>query len=217
MKLKETAEIDRPREKLIAMGPRSLSLEELVAVIIGRGTVKTDALAIGKMVGAVLMEHTYQTKVTDLCDIDGMGDAKSCQILASLELARRFPPPDQRFATIKKAEDVLPFVSQYRYDRQENVVAVTLSGAHEVLNVRLVTRGLVNESHIHPREVFSDAVVDRAAAVILVHNHPSGNLTPSRQDILVTEKMAKAGEILGIKILDHMIVGPCEGFVSLIE
>lgn len=217
MKLKETAEIDRPREKLIASGPRSLTLPELIAAIIGRGTVKTDALAIGKMVGAILMENTYQTKISDLCDIDGMGEAKACQILAALELARRFPPPDQRLAVIKKAEDVLPFVNQYRYDRQENVVAITLNGAHEVLNVRLITRGLVNESHIHPREVFSDAVVDRAAAIVLVHNHPSGNLTPSKQDIMVTEKMARAGELLGIKVLDHMIVGPCEGYVSMMD
>ncbi len=212
MKLKDTAEIDRPREKLIATGPRSLTLPELIAAIIGRGTAGSDALAIGKSVSQILLQKTYEVSVQELCEVSGMGPAKACQILAGLELARRFPPPDQRHAVVRTAEDVLPFVTQYRYDRQENVVAVTLSGAHEVLNVRLITRGLVNESQLHPREVFADAVTDRAAAVILVHNHPSGNLTPSARDILITERMAEAGNLLGIQVLDHLIIGPCDGY-----
>ncbi|MDV0441027.1 JAB domain-containing protein [Methanorbis furvi] len=217
MSLKNTAEIDRPREKLIANGPQNLTLAELVAAIIGRGTAGNDALKIGKMVSDILMENSYNTTVKEIASVDGMGPAKACQILAALELARRFPPPDRKHAVIKRAEDILPFVSQYRYDKQENVVAATLSGAHEILNIRLVTRGLVNESHVHPREVFAGAVTDRAAAIILIHNHPSGNLAPSRQDILVTEKIQAAGTILGIKLLDHIIIGPCDGFQSILE
>ncbi|MDV0443195.1 JAB domain-containing protein [Methanorbis rubei] len=217
MSLKNTAEIDRPREKLIANGPQSLILAELVAAIIGRGTAKNDALKIGKAVADILMKNTYNTTIEDISSIDGMGPAKACQILAALELARRFPPPDRKHAIIKRAEDILPFVSQYRYDKQENVVAATLSGAHEILNIRLITRGLVNESHVHPREVFAGAVTDRAAAIVLIHNHPSGNLTPSRQDMLVTEKIQAAGTILGIKLLDHIIIGPCDGFQSILE
>ena len=118
---------------------------------------------------------------------------------------------------IRCAEDLLPFVSQYRYDQQENVIAATLSGAHEILNIRVVTRGLVNQSQIHPREVFADAVTDRAAAIILVHNHPSGNLTPSTRDILMTRTIQEAGEILGIRLLDHLIIGPGDGFLSVLE
>lgn len=217
MSLKNTAEIDRPREKLIANGPQSLTLAELIAAIIGRGTVKNDALKIGKAVADILMEHTYTTSIQDVAAVDGMGPAKACQILAALELARRFPPPDRKSAKIRCAEDLLPFVSQYRYDQQENVIAATLSGAHEILNIRVVTRGLVNQSQIHPREVFADAVTDRAAAIILVHNHPSGNLTPSTRDILMTRTIQEAGEILGIKLLDHLIIGPCDGFLSVLE
>ena len=217
MSLKNTAEIDRPREKLIANGPQNLTLAELVAAIIGRGIVKNDALKIGKAVGSILMENTYKTTIEDIASVGGMGPAKSCQIPAALELARRFPPPDRKHAVIKCAEDILPFVSQYRYDNQENVVAATLSGAHEILNIRLITRGLVNESQVHPREVFADAVTDRAAAVILIHNHPSGNLTPSKRDRAVTDKMQAAGNILGIRLLDHLIIGPCDSCQSILR
>lgn len=215
MSLKTTAEIDRPREKLIANGPQGLLLAELVAAIIGRGTVRNDALKIGKAVEKILMRSTYETTIAELAAVDGMGPAKACQILAALELARRFPPPDRKRAVIKKATDILPFVSQYRYDQQENVITATLSGAHEILNVRLITRGLVNESHIHPREVFADAIRDRAAAVILIHNHPSGNLSPSTRDLLMTDSLKAAGEILGIPLLDHLIIGPCDGHRSI--
>jgi DNA repair protein RadC len=217
MSLKNTADIDKPREKLIAKGPASLELEELVAAIIGRGIPGCDAVQIGKKVAKILMSRTYETMVDDLCEVNGMGEAKACQIIAALELARRFPPPVHRFAVIHKAEDVLPFVHQYRYDTQENVVSVTLSGAHEVLKVRLITKGLLNESQIHPREVFAGAIMDRAAAMILVHNHPSGNLHPSRQDLKITKDMQAAGELLGIKLLDHLIVGPKEGFWSIMD
>lgn len=151
--------------------------------------MRNDALKIGKAVEKILMRSTYETKIADLAAIDGMVPAKACQILAALELARRFPPPDRKRAVIKKAEDILPFVSQYRCDQQENVITATLSGAHEILNIRLITHGLVNESHIHPREVFADAIRDRAAAVILVHNHPSGNLSPSTRDLLMTDNL----------------------------
>ncbi|HJK13837.1 MAG TPA: hypothetical protein O0X72_03230, partial [Methanocorpusculum sp.] len=107
MSLKNTAEIDRPREKLIANGPQSLTLAELIAAIIGRGTVKNDALKIGKAVADILMEHTYTTSIQDVAAVDGMGPAKACQILAALELARRFPPPDRKSAKIRCAEDLL--------------------------------------------------------------------------------------------------------------
>ncbi len=217
MSLKNTPAIDKPREKLIAKGPASLELEELIAAIIGRGIPGCDAVQIGKKVAKILMSRTYETGIPDLCEVNGMGEAKACQIIAALELARRFPPPVHRLAVIHKAEDVLPFVHQYRYDTQENVVAVTLSGAHEVLKVRLITKGLVNESQIHPREVFAGAIQDRAAAMILIHNHPSGNLHPSKQDLKITKDMQAAGELLGIKLLDHLIIGPKDGFWSIMD
>lgn len=212
MNLKETPDIDRPREKLIARGASSLELEELIAAIIGRGTARYDAVQMGKMIGKALMVYAYETNVRDLLAIPGMGEAKACQILASLELARRFPPPRMRKAVIRTPQDVLPFVTQYRYDSQENFLTVTLTGAHEVINVRHITKGILDTCQVHPREVFAGAIEDRASSVILVHNHPSGNLDPSRHDLLMTEELKKCGEILGIPILDHIIVGPIDDY-----
>ena len=167
------------------------------------------------MVGKVLMTYTYETTIRDLTEIPGMGEAKACQILASLELARRFPPPKMRKAVIRTPKDVLPFVNQYRYDNQENFLTITLTGAHEVVNVRLITKGILDNCQVHPREVFAGAIEDRASSIILVHNHPSGNLEPSRQDISMTEELTKCGEILGIPILDHIIVGPVDDYRSI--
>ncbi len=215
MSLKTTPAIDRPREKLIARGAESLELEELIAAIIGRGTAGYDAIKIGKLVGQVLMTTTYTTKVSDLTHIPGMGDAKACQIVAALELARRFQPPNQKRATIRSPKDALPFVSQYRYDQQENFLVLTLTGAHEVINVRHITKGTLNNCQIHPREVFAGAIEDRAASIILVHNHPSGNLDPSEQDVLMTEELTKCGELLGVAVIDHIIIGPVDGYKSI--
>lgn len=212
--LKNTADIDKPREKLINRGPDSLKLEELIAAIIGRGTKGCDALKIGKEVGDILKVKAYETEITDINQVKGMGNAKACQIIAALELARRFPPP-KRFVKIENADDVMPFVYQYKFDTQENVIAITLSGAHEVLNVRSITRGILNGAQIHPRELFAPAIEDRASAIIIVHNHPSGNLSPSKRDIDVTRKMSEAGELLGIEVLDHLIIGPCDGYYRI--
>lgn len=212
MDLRNTPDIDKPREKLIARGASALELEELIAAIIGRGTAGYDAVKIGKLVGKILMTYTYETTIRDLLHIPGMGEAKACQILAALELARRFPPPKMRKATIHTPKDVLPFVTQYRYDSQENFLVLTLTGAHEVINVRHITKGILDNCQVHPREVFAGAIEDRASSIILVHNHPSGNLEPSKQDLLMTEELKECGEILGITVLDHIVVGPVDDY-----
>ncbi|HJJ30942.1 MAG TPA: DNA repair protein RadC [Methanocorpusculum sp.] len=215
MNLKETADIDKPREKLMNRGPASLELHELVAAIIGRGTVGCDAMQMGKQIGSILMEKTYETTTKDLCRINGMGAAKACQIVASLELARRFPPPKIRRALITRPSDVLPFVAQYRFEKQENLIVISLTGAHEVINIRLITRGILDNCQVHPREIFADAIADRAAAIIIVHNHPSGRLEPSKLDISMTQVMKRCGQLLGIPLLDHIIIGPEDGYVSI--
>ncbi|MDO5843588.1 MAG: DNA repair protein RadC [Methanocorpusculum sp.] len=215
MSLKDTADIDKPREKIISRGASSLSLAELVAAIIGRGTFNCDAIQIGKVVGEVLSEKTYETSVDDLISINGVGEAKACQIVASLELARRFTPPNMRTARITEASEVIPFVYQYKFERQEHLMCLSLSGANEVLNVRNITKGTVNGTQIHPREIFSGAIEDRAASIILVHNHPSGNLLPSKQDVKITQDIRDAGKLLGIELLDHIIIGPNEGYESI--
>lgn len=210
--LKYIENIDKPREKLLARGAKALELEELIAVIIGKGSVGNDALKIGKLIAKALLTYTYEITIRDLLYIPGMGEAKACQILAALELARRFPPPNQRKAKVMHPSDVLPFVTQYRYDPQENFIVISLTGAHEVINIRHITKGILDHCQIHPREVFAGAIEDRASSIVLVHNHPSGRLEPSKQDLLLTESMKRCGELLGVHVLDHIIIGPLDDY-----
>ena len=133
------------------------------------------------------------------------------QILASFELARRyFGKNDVR---INFPSDVLPFVRDISDKRQEHFVCLALNGANEIIGNRVVTVELLNSNQVHQREVFSDAIVDRAASIILVHNHPSGDTEPSLEDIAITKRLVQAGEILGVKIHDHIIVSN-KGYIN---
>lgn len=147
-------------------------------------------------------------------EIDGIGETKACQILASFELARRyFGKNDVR---ITFPSDVLPFVRDISDKRQEHFVCLALNGANEVIGNRVVTVGLLNSNQVHPREVFFNAIVDRAASIILEHNHPSGDTEPSQEDIAITKRLVEAGELLGIKIHDPIIVSK-NGYTSMNE
>lgn len=209
------AALDQPRNKLIFKGAQALELHELIAAIIGHGSVAADYSQTGKMIASVLAEKRYDVKPVDLWRIPGVGEAKACQIVAALELARRFAPPKFRRALIERPSDVLPFVSTYRFEVQEHLLVISLTGAHEVINIRCVTKGILDNVQVHPREVFADAISDRAAAIIIVHNHPSGRLEPSKLDISMTQVMKRCGQLLGIPVLDHIIVGPEDGYVSV--
>ncbi len=133
-----------------------------------------------------------------------MGVAKACEIVAAFELARRFLIG--RKPTIQKPADVLPYVQHLLERKQEYFVCLTLTGAGEVIQSRVITVGLLDSTQIHPREVFAEAIADRAASVVLIHNHPSGKLEPSPEDKELTRRMVEAGKILGIEVLDHVIV-----------
>nr|CBH36998.1 probable DNA repair protein radC homolog [uncultured archaeon]CBH37634.1 putative DNA repair protein radC [uncultured archaeon] len=147
-------------------------------------------------------------------EIDGIGETKACQILASFELARRYF--GKKDVKITFPSDVLPFVHDISDKRQEHFVCLSLNGANEVIGNRVVTVGLLNSNQVHPREVFSNPIVDRAASIILVHNHPSGDTEPSPEDVAITKRLVEAGELLGIKIHDHVIVSK-NGYTSMKE
>lgn len=134
----------------------------------------------------------------------GMGLAKAGQILSAFELARRHLLKDT--VKIAVARDVLPLVADIAGKQQEYFVCISLNGANEVIEKRVVTIGLLDKSPVHPREVFADVIADRAAAVIFAHNHPSGDLQPSEADLQMHERLTEAGRILGLRILDHVIV-----------
>jgi len=202
--IKELPKHNRPREKLRERGVAALTDEELVAAILGMGTAGIDVRTISRNVAALIREHRESLRLEDLLSVPGMGVAKSGQILSGFELARRYLISDS--VKVECAEDVLSLLSDIRDKSQEHFVCITLNGANEVIQKRIVTIGLLDKSLVHPRDVFADVIADRAAAVIFAHNHPSGDLQPSDEDIRTQSRLDDAAKLLGIRVLDHIIV-----------
>jgi DNA repair protein RadC len=212
--IKDIPEHSRPREKLREKGAFALTDEELVAAILGRGVKGLDVFAMSKSVAKLIREHKENLSVDHLTSVPGMGLAKAAQILSAFELARRYLLKET--VKIKSAKDILPLVADIANKQQEYFVCISLNGANEVIEKRIVTIGLVNSSQIHPREVFADVIADRAAAVIFSHNHPSGDPKPSDIDTKTHKQLTEAGKILGLRILDHIIVTK-KGYFSFQE
>jgi len=212
--IKDMPQHSRPREKLREKGASALTDEELVAAILGRGVKGLDVVAMSKSVAKLIREYKENLSVEHLTSVPGMGLAKAAQILSAFELARRYLLKDT--VKIKSAKDILPLVADIADKKQEYFVCISLNGANEVIEKRIVTIGLVNSSQVHPREVFADVIADRAAAVIFAHNHPSGDPKPSESDAKTHRQLTEAGKILGLRILDHIIVTK-KGYFSFQE
>ncbi|MGY4707517.1 RadC family protein [Candidatus Bipolaricaulota sp. J31] len=213
-RIKDLPDFERPREKLLERGPEALSDAELLAILLGSGTKGRSALELAHRIIKAAGPDLPRLRPEELTAIEGVGAAKACRIAAAFELARRFSQRGR--PVIREPEDVLPYIQHIADKKQEYFLCLTLNGAGEVIQTRVVTVGLLDSSQVHPREVFADAIADRAAAVILAHNHPSGKLEPTPADIEVTRQLAEAGRILGIRVLDHVIVSR-RGLLSLRE
>ena len=205
----------RPRERLAREGAQALSNEELLAVLFGRGQRGKDVLTLAHEVSDSLASLSDAPTLHELCRIRGVGPGKACQILAALELSGRFLTRRRR-VRIRMPADALPLLANLRMRRQECFVVLTLDGVHQVIKTHEITVGLANQSQVHPRETYACALEDRAVGIMIAHNHPSGSLDPSVDDLLTTRRLADAGRLLGVPLLDHLIVGE-EGFVSLRE
>lgn len=212
--LREIMDIDRPREKIERLGAGNLSNTELIAAIIGRGVAGRDVNAISSDIEKLLEKNMGCPPYEDFLALEGVGASKASQLVAAFELCRRYS--GRSHYKIEKPGDILPLVDYLRVKKQEYFICMTLNGAGELIEQRVVTVGLLNHSPVHPREVFADAITDRAASVIFVHNHPSGNPEPSVQDIEITKRLYEAAEILGINVLDHIITAK-RGHVSFKE
>ena len=210
MKIKELPDFDRPREKLEKLGPKALSNIELIAVLLGRGTRVKDVYQLSKEVLECVENDFEKLNFATLMKINGLGKTHACQVLAAFEISQRYFFKDG--IKIQNANDVYKLVSDLKEKKQEYFVTLTLDGAARLIQKRVVFIGTLNQSLVHPREVFTDAIGDRAAGVICVHNHPSGNIQPSREDIAVTKKLVEAGKIIGIRIMDHVIIGKTSYF-----
>jgi DNA repair protein RadC len=212
--IKDMPEHSRPREKLREKGAASLTDEELVAAILGMGTAGIDVRTMARQVAGLIREHREALTLDHLESLPGMGPAKASQILSAFELARRYLLKET--VKIQSAEDVVPLLADIVGKSQEHFVCITLNGASEVIEKRIVTIGLLDRSLAHPRDVFADVIADRAAAVIFAHNHPSGDVEPSEADLKTQEQLVQAAKILGFRVLDHVIVSR-KGYFSFQE
>lgn len=213
-KIKDLPANERPREKLLEKGAGALSDHELLAIILGKGSKKNDVLSLSRKIVKTIDEKGLDLQAKDVIEIDGIGEAKATAISAAFEFVRRRIKPEG--LKIKFPVDVLPLIQHYGNRKQEHFLCISINGANEVMNVRVVTIGLVNKSHVHPREVFADVIAERASAVIIAHNHPNGELKPSAEDVAITKRIKEAANILGINLLDHIIFN-AKGYYSFVE
>ncbi len=213
-RMSDIPEQDRPREKLLRKGAAALSDQELLAVLLGKGTQAMDVMKLAGKLAKVIDEKGLAVSADDLRVFDGVGDAKATLVLAALEFARRRIKPEG--VKIETPADLLPHVRHYADRKQEHFLCASINGANEILNIRVVSIGLIDRTPVHPREVFADALMDRASAIIVAHNHPSGSLEPSAADVEVTAQLKAAGVVLGITLLDHIIFNR-NGYFSFLE
>ena len=205
MKMSDRRKDLRPREKLQARGAEALSDYELLMAIIGSGTQYADVTKLAREVQKLLKEKGSELAYEDLLSVKSLGPAKATNIMAGFELWRRQFEVSER-PIIDSPEKAVEQLVDIRDKRQEYFVCLTLDGANRLIAKRIITIGTLTASLVHPREVFAEAITDRAASIIVAHNHPSGNLEPSQADREVTERLRDAGDLLGVKLIDHIVV-----------
>ncbi|MZQ85905.1 DNA repair protein RadC [Paenibacillus sp. 5J-6] len=218
--LREVPTEERPRERMLQYGAGALSHAELLAIILRTGTVSESAV---RLASRILSESGGLRSLVDmskdqLTQIKGIGDAKALQILAGIELGRRIAKSTfSERITIRSPKDIANLMSEeLRYLQKEHFVCLFLNTKNHVLAQETLSMGSLNASIVHPREVFRAAIKRSSASIVCVHNHPSGDPTPSPEDIQLTHRLVEAGTIIGIEVLDHVIIGD-QRFISLKE
>ena len=205
---------DRPRERLASRGVTALSDIELLSLMLGSGGGYGGVGRIALEILTVMDGCEDMPDIEELMSVEGIGPAKASMLSASFEFARRRLKP--AISRISQPVDVLPLVSHWADRPQEHFLVISLNGGHEVIRLRVVSQGTLDRTLVHPREVFVDPLSDRAAAIICAHNHPSGNPEPSKEDKDLTLRLSKAGDLLGIPLLDHVIFTH-KGYYSFLE
>jgi DNA repair protein RadC len=218
--LKDVPREERPRERMLRYGSSVLSNAELLAILLRTGTYAESAIGLA---GRVLSESNGlrslgEMSTEQLMQIKGIGEAKALQIQASVELGRRVAGSTRSDTVIiRSPQDVTRLLTEeLRYLTKEHFVCLFLNTKNHVIGQETLSIGSLNASIVHPREVFQAAIKRNSAAIVCAHNHPSGDPTPSPQDIEITKRLVEAGEIIGIDVLDHIIIGD-NGYISLKE
>ncbi|OGF58395.1 MAG: hypothetical protein A2Y62_15000 [Candidatus Fischerbacteria bacterium RBG_13_37_8] len=209
--LKDLPSQQRPREKLLSAGAESLNDAELLAIIIQNGTIKQTALELSYALLTRFgsLHALKHVGIAELRSISGIGFAKACQIKASIELSRRFysflPAPAQSVCCAEDAYHLMKH--KFLLEKKEFFYILLLDIKNKLLKACMISQGTLTSSLVHPREVFNPAIKESAASIILIHNHPSGDPKPSLEDVEITRQIKQAGFIIGIKVLDHVIIG----------
>lgn len=209
MRIKDISTENRPRERLEKNGVASLSDAELLAIIIKTGNKQENVIDMSnRLISRYGINKLSQCSLKELQEIKGIGSAKASQILALFEFNKRHNFAKTNGKAIKSANDVFNYISPKISELdKEHFIVLHLNSRNKVLKDEIISIGTLNSSLIHPREVFKSAIKESANSIILVHNHPSGDPTPSEEDKIITKKLTKAGKMLDIEILDHVIIG----------
>ncbi len=213
--IKDMPKQQRPRERMHALGPLGISDLELLCIILGAGGKNRPVQDLAMEILEIIdLKGKSGVVPKDLEQVAGLGPAKAASICACLEFGRRMTYTRRK--TMNEPYAIFEAVRHYGSRQQEHFLCVMLNGAHELIGINVVSIGLVNKTLVHPREIFADPLKERATAVVLAHNHPSGNLEPSEDDISTTARIRRAGALLGIDVLDHIIFSE-ETYRSLVE
>jgi DNA repair protein RadC len=208
-KISELPPQEKPREKLMAHGPSSLKNHELLAIILGRGSRKEGVLSIARRVinnyGVKLL--TYETDVDKLSKSLGISKIQACQIIASFELGRRFFGKSRKDIYLNSPQDVFNYLANIGKLEKEVMHGLYVDVKNKLIWDEIISIGTVTCSLVHPREVFKPAFINSAVGIVLVHNHPSGDPKPSKEDVNLTKRLKTVSEHMGIELLDHIIVG----------
>ena len=210
--IKEIPLNDRPREKMAANGAAVLTDAELIAILLRTGTAEKSAIDIASEMtadGGLYKRLAGITRLKELTNIKGLGQAKAATVLAALEIGRRIASakPLEKIH-LSCPQDVADFLMpRLRYAAKEQFVVILLNNKNKVIGTEVVSEGSLSSSIVHPREVYAPAILHHAAAIMVAHNHPSGDPKPSTEDTEVTRVLARSGKVLGIPMIDHVIIG----------
>ena len=211
MTIKDMALEERPREKMILKGEKSLTNEELLAIILRTGTKNKSAIDLARNIinkDFQGIRYLREVSIEQLCEIDGIGISKATQIKASLELGNRISSYKPVRYKINNPWDVYTYyMDDMRYLKKEVFKIVLLNTKNEIITEIDISMGTLNSSLVHPREVFVEAIKRSANKIILLHNHPSGQVEPSKEDKSITKRLVECGMIVGIEVIDHIIIG----------
>ncbi|PIP68803.1 hypothetical protein COW91_02870 [Candidatus Nomurabacteria bacterium CG22_combo_CG10-13_8_21_14_all_32_8] len=207
LKIKDIPKIDRPRERFLKKGSEALSKSDLLAILLGSGIKGKNVQKLSEQIVQKFGKNFLNITIEDLQTISGIGEAKALQIVSAISLVKRFYEDEKpKEGVIKNSQDVLNLTYDLRDKKKEHLVCLYLNARNSLLKKEVISVGLLDKTLLHPREIFYPATELNAASIILIHNHPSGDSSPSEKDIQIVEKIAQAGEIMGIPVIDFIIV-----------